>query len=149
MKQRVLLYTKKVKNTKVNDKGQVTTNTFEMFLVRYNGLVFDATMKADLKDKRFFDDMKQLKYPVYLTLGDGNNGDNKDYFMNRETYTRKDGTLGEKYIVCIMDYRSIEQGEFPPQQNIDDIVKKRMSQDNITQHFDNDEKDDTNGELPF
>ena len=110
----VLLYFKKVK-TKDGNK-------FELPLVRLGTRVFDATIKKETLEDKIKPDMRigKLKYPLVVELGEL--PEHEDYFIKTEGFVRQDGTKGTKKVICILDYRSISQGEFPKAQTLDELV---------------------------
>lgn len=110
---KVLLYFKTIKL----DNGQ----KFQAPLVKYGERVFDATIKGTTLEEKLKPDMRlhKLEFPVELELVESND----DYFIKKETYTRKDGTKGTKNVICILDYSTIAQGKFPPKKTLEELVK--------------------------
>lgn len=113
---KVLLYFKTVK-TKEGNK-------FKMPLVKVGERVFDATIKGTTLEEQIKPDMrlKKLEFPVELELGEA--PDYEDYFIKKEHFVRKDGTKGTKNVICILGYLDISQGQFPPKQTLDELVKE-------------------------
>lgn len=69
-------------------------------------------------EKRLTSDMKSfnLRFPVLLTLED-----KSDYYAKKKT-TKKDDKEYLNYKVYIKHYEKIEQGEFPQNRTLDDII---------------------------
>lgn len=74
----------------------------------------------DEVEKRLESDMKafNLHFPVYLTLDD-----KTDYYAKKKT-SEKDGKKYLNYKVYIKHYSKIEQGDYPQNRTLDDIISE-------------------------
>ena len=104
---------------KIDDK--INGVVFNKDKSSYRGKTIDTIFKKETKERLMKEmTVKDLTYPVLLELGD------HDYFIKEKTYTKKDGTEASKYILCITNYISAEQGEFTGGKTLDDFVEELL-----------------------
>lgn len=96
----VMLYSKHIKDEK-NKKE------FDKAFISYNHKRFDCIISKDLTTKMTKADIVlPFKNPFLVELVEN------DYFMKKKTYTDKNGVEKIKYIIVLLDYRSIKPTAF-------------------------------------
>lgn len=96
----VMLYSKHIKDEK-NKKE------FDKAFVSYNHKRFDCVISNDLKTKMAKAGMVlPFETPFLVELTED------DYFMKKKPYTDKNGKEKIKYIIVLLDYRSIKPTAF-------------------------------------
>lgn len=96
----VMLYSKHIKDDK-NKKE------FDKAFVSYNHKRFDCIISNDLRAKMAKAGMVLPFETPFLVDVDEN-----DYFMKKKPYTDKNGKEKTKYIIVLLDYRSIKPTAF-------------------------------------
>lgn len=96
----VMLYSKHIKDEK-NKKE------FDKAFVSYNHKRFDCIISNDLRAKMAKAGMVLPFETPFLVEVDEN-----DYFMKKKPYTDKNGKEKTKYIIVLLDYRSIKPTAF-------------------------------------
>lgn len=93
---------------------------FNQYYVVYEENTFKCNFTTEARIKR--DAMvsaKKLENPYIISIEN-----DSQYFIDREYYTKKDGSKGMNYIVVIKDFKDITQGFFKGL-TLDDIVKSK------------------------
>ena len=122
------LYSKKIK--------QKDNKTFDKYYLVVNDRTFECTITEECKVNLI---KTGFKSPFNIEMNEDN------YFLKRKSYTRNDGTKGNKIICVLLGFTKCEQGEFT-KITFDSVKEEEDSKKHDTT---SDNANTTNYDLPF
>ncbi len=106
------LFIYKTKINMVTKDGK--KSSFYKYKASYKGYNFDLFFNSEDTRKQFEYEIKE--FPVTLLVND------EDYYPKKKTFTRNDGTKGNKWVLFLCGYQSFKKAEFT-KRSLDDIIE--------------------------